>query len=43
MLQTTDECDLVLDPFMGSGTTGVVSISIERRFVEVDVNKKGMK
>tara|TARA_B110000046_G_scaffold13068_1_gene12850 strand:+ start:153 stop:359 length:207 start_codon:yes stop_codon:yes gene_type:complete len=37
ILQTTDEGDLVLDPFMGSGTTGVVSISIGRRFVGVDV------
>jgi DNA modification methylase len=32
-----DEGDLVLDPFCGSGTTGVVSISIGRRFVGVDV------
>jgi DNA modification methylase len=33
----------VLDPFMGSGTTGVVSNSIGRRFVGVDINKKGIK
>ena len=32
-LQTTDESDLVLDPFCGSGTTGVESNSIGRRFV----------
>ena len=43
ILQTTDEGDLVLDPFCGSGTTGVVSNSIGRRFVGVDINKKGMK
>ena len=37
ILQTTDEGDLVLDPFCGSGTTGKVSNSIGRRFVGVDV------
>jgi len=37
ILQTTDEGDLVLDPFCGSGTTGIVSNRLGRRFVGVDV------
>lgn len=37
ILQTTDIGDLVLDPFMGSGTTGTVATRNKRRFVGYDV------
>ena len=37
VLQTTQEGDLVLDPFMGSGTTGNVANDYNRRFVGYDV------
>jgi DNA modification methylase len=37
ILQTTDEGDLVLDPFMGTGTTGKVANNLDRRFVGYDV------
>ena len=37
VLQTTDEGDLVLDPFTGSGTTGRVSQQNNRRFVGYDI------
>ena len=37
VLQTTQEGDLVLDPFMGSGTTGNVANEYNRRFVGYDV------
>jgi DNA modification methylase len=37
VLQTTQEGDLVLDPFMGSGTTGNVANQYNRRFVGYDV------
>ena len=37
ILQTTDEGDIVLDPFMGSGTTGKVANRLGRRFVGYDV------
>ena len=37
VLQTTDEGDIVLDPFMGSGTTGKVANRLGRRFVGYDV------
>jgi DNA modification methylase len=37
LLQTTDENDLVLDPFMGSGTVGQVSNEFGRRFIGYDI------
>lgn len=37
ILQTTNKGDLVLDPFMGTGTTGKVANSLGRRFVGYDV------
>jgi site-specific DNA-methyltransferase (adenine-specific) len=39
ILQTTDEGDLVLDPFMGSGTTGIACDKLERIFVGYDSRK----
>lgn len=30
--------DFVLDPFLGSGTTGLVSVNMERRFLGVELN-----
>jgi site-specific DNA-methyltransferase (cytosine-N4-specific) len=30
--------DLVLDPFIGSGTTGVVALKMDRRFVGIELN-----
>jgi site-specific DNA-methyltransferase (adenine-specific) len=32
------EGDWVLDPFIGSGTTGYVALNIERRFVGIELN-----
>ena len=37
IIQTSQEGDLVLDPFMGSGTTGKVSNKLNRRFVGYDL------
>ena len=39
ILMATDEGDLVLDPFMGSGTTGRVSNAHKRFFVGYDVKR----
>lgn len=37
ILQTTNEGDVVLDPFMGSGTTGKVSRDLGRKFIGYDI------
>lgn len=39
VLASTNRGDLVLDPFMGSGTTGVAAIKLGRKFVGIDVNE----
>ncbi len=39
ILASTKENDLILDPFCGSGTTGVVAIRYNRRFVGIDLEK----
>jgi DNA modification methylase len=36
ILASTNEGDLILDPFMGSGTTGVAAIKLNRRFVGIE-------
>lgn len=37
---TTDPCDLVLDPYCGSGTSGVAAIRLGRRFVGFEREQK---
>ena len=37
ILQTSNEGDLILDPFMGSGTTGRVCDELGRKFVGYDL------
>jgi site-specific DNA-methyltransferase (adenine-specific) len=40
ILSSTDKGDLILDPFNGSGTTGVVSKLYNRRYIGIDLDKK---
>jgi site-specific DNA-methyltransferase (adenine-specific) len=40
ILASTNEGDLVLDPFMGSGTTGVVSVRHKRRFIGIEKERR---
>lgn len=40
---TTCENDLVVDPWMGSGTTGIAAISLKRRFIGFEVNNEYVK
>lgn len=37
---TTDPGDLVLDPYMGSGTTGVAAVRQHRRFVGIEIDQR---
>ena len=46
ILTSTDEGDLILDPFAGTGTTGYVAQALKRDFIMIEVNTnyvKGMK
>ncbi|EHF07645.1 DNA methylase [Clostridium sp. 7_3_54FAA] len=36
---TTEEGDLVVDPWMGSGTTGYAALLLKRKFVGFDINE----
>jgi site-specific DNA-methyltransferase (adenine-specific) len=40
ILASSNEGDIVLDPFCGSGTTGVVAIRYKRKFVGIDSERK---
>ena len=41
LLQTTEEGDLVLDPFMGTGNTGKAANRWGRRFIGYDLKEYG--
>jgi DNA modification methylase len=36
---TTNEGDLIVDPFMGSGTTAIACMNTNRRFIGFEINK----
>ena len=36
----SDENDVVLDPYMGSGTTGVACIKTNRQFIGIEKNEE---
>ena len=40
ILSWSNEGDIVLDPFMGSGTTGVACKKLNRRFIGIDISKE---
>lgn len=37
---STREGQLVLDPFMGSGTTGVACVNTDRKFIGIEIDKE---
>lgn len=43
ILASTNEGDVVLDPFTGSSTTGVVANAFKRKFIGIDLEEKYLK
>lgn len=39
LIASSDENDLVLDPFFGTGTTGVVAMRLKRKWIGVEINE----
>lgn len=40
ILSSTDENDLILDPFNGSGTTGIVASRLKRKYIGIEQEKE---
>lgn len=40
LLSSTEKGQIILDPFCGSGTTGVVAIQMGRKFIGIDVSEE---
>ena len=40
ILASTDEGDLILDPFNGSGTTGIIANKLKRKYIGIDLEKE---
>jgi site-specific DNA-methyltransferase (adenine-specific) len=40
LVETVPEDGIVLDPFMGSGTTGAACVEMGRRFIGIEINEK---
>ena len=43
ILASTEEGQVILDPFCGSGTTGVEAVKYGRKFIGIDVSEKYME
>ena len=40
ILCSTDENDIVFDPFLGSGTTGLVASALNRKWIGSELNEE---
>lgn len=43
ILASSDEGDIILDPFFGTGTTGVVASRLNRKWIGIEINEKYFK
>lgn len=43
IIASTKENDLVLDPFNGSGTTGIACKKLKRKYIGIDIDKEFLK
>jgi modification methylase len=43
ILLTTEENDIILDPFLGSGTSAIVSKRLNRGYLGIEIDEKYMK
>ena len=39
ILSWSNECDVILDPFMGSGTTGIACLNTNRNFIGMELDE----
>ena len=40
ILASTNKGDLILDPFTGSSTTGIMALKLGRKFIGIDLEKE---
>lgn len=40
ILACTNENDIILDPWVGSGTTGIVALATKRKFIGIDISEE---
>jgi len=43
ILASTNEGDLILDPFCGSSTTGIAAVNLKRKYIGIDNEEEYLK